>query len=72
MNDSQVDGVRARLNTETIYSKWKKSQLVDWLIEHGTVYPTRPGLLQWSKSDLVNAVTDRVMEAPAYKSAAAV
>lgn len=59
---------RERLNTAAIYSKWTKAELADWLVAHGTVYPNRAGLLKWSKDDLVNSVTDRVMEAPAYQT----
>lgn len=59
--------VQERLNTATIYAKWTKAQLADWLIAHGTIYPNRAGLLGWSKDELVNSVADRVLESPAYR-----
>ena len=39
-----------------------KPALVDYLIEHGTIYPNRAGLLKWSKQDLVNAAAERVID----------
>lgn len=45
-----------------------KPQLADCLIEHGTVYPNRAGLLKWSKDDLVSSAADRVLEEVAFQS----
>lgn len=49
------------LTTSMKYGRWTKPRLADWLIEHGTVYPNRAGLLKWSKDDLVSSVTDKVL-----------
>lgn len=43
--------------------KMTKPQLADFLIEHGTIYPNRAGLLKWSKDDLVNSALDHVERA---------
>ncbi len=43
-------------------AKMSKPALADYLIEHGTVYPNRAGLLKWTKDELVNSVTERVIE----------
>lgn len=46
------------LASTATFDGWSKPQLVDYLIEHGTIYPTRPGMLRWSKDDLVRAAAD--------------
>jgi len=53
------------LTAAAVYSKWTKAQLADHLIEHGTVYPNRAGLLKWAKDELVNSAIDQTFGASA-------
>lgn len=47
-----------RLRVGLHYTQMTKAQLVDKLIEGGTIYPSRSKMLQWSKDELVSAATD--------------